>query len=265
MPRSLRKIVPPDAEPAEAEAGLESAVEFAPGPEADGEPAIRLRRGRYISESILARRRRMLEVAKAMIAEGGPEGFTIRELGRRAKVSVTTIYATYGDKEGLIAAAIQDYYDRLSVANVQPSLGLSGVLKATDQVRDAILANKAYARQYAYLYFSSTVDPRIYKVIRDTATASAGHLPWLQKAMRDGDVIPGLEVDAIVTLLANHRLMVLFDWAQGRIPDDDLHHATKIAFLMFARGITCGPTQARVEVELRKLARASHGRVGDAA
>lgn len=265
MPRSLRKIVPPETDPVESEAELDSAAEPALESDVDGEPVVRLRRGRYISESILARRRRMLEVAKAMIAEGGPEGFTIRELGRRAKVSVTTIYATYGDKEGLIAAAIQDYYDRLSVAAQPPSLGLSGVLKATDQVRDAILANKAYARQYAYLYFSSTVDPRIYKVIRDTATASAGHLPWLQKAMRDGDVIPGLELDSIVTLLANHRLMVLFDWAQGRIADEELHVATKVAFLMFARGITCGPTQARVEAELRKLARASHGRVGDAA
>lgn len=72
----------------------------------DAPVARRPRRGRYISDSILARRRRMLEVAKAMIAEGGSEGFTIRELGRRAKVSVTTIYAAYGEKEGLIAAAI---------------------------------------------------------------------------------------------------------------------------------------------------------------
>ena len=222
----------------------------------DVNPPARLRRGRYISDSILERRRRMLEVAKEMIAEGGPDGFTIRELGRRAKVSVTTIYATYGDKEGLIAAAIQDYYDRLPVASAPVSSSLNGVLKATELVRDAILANKPYARQYAELYFS-TVDPRVYKAIRDTANAAAGQMPWLQKAMRDGDILPGLSLEFISALLANHRLMVLHDWAQGRITDEEWATATSRSFLIMARGVTRGATQARVEAELKKLLRSS--------
>lgn len=199
----------------------------------------------------------MLEVAKAMIAEGGSEGFTIRELGRRAKVSVTTIYATYGDKEGLIAAAIQDYYDGLPVARARQTTSLPALLAATELARDAILGNKPYARHYADLYFSGTLDPRIYKVIQETATASAGQMPWLQKIMRDGDLVPGLDMAYIVTLLANQRLMVLHDWAQGRIKDEDLATATKMAFLVMARGLTRGPTQARLEAELKKLLRAA--------
>lgn len=248
-PRSLRQL--PDSEPDLS----------CPAPEASPDPAratdtvVRLRRGRYISDSILARRRRMLEVAKTMIAEGGPEGFTIRELGRRAKVSVTTIYATYGDKEGLIAEAIQDYFDGLPVARARQATSLPALMASTDLARDAILANKAYARQYAALYFSSTVDPRIYKAIQDTATASASQFPWLQKAQRDGDLLPGVAMEKVMALLANQRLMVLHDWAQGRIPDDDLGSAFKVAFLTLARGITCGPTQARVETELKKLLR----------
>ena len=198
----------------------------------------------------------MLEVAKTMIAEGGPEGFTIRELGRRAKVSVTTIYASFGDKEGLLAAAIEDYYQRLPLASARPTASLPKLL-AAEQVRAAVLANQAYARQYVNLYFSSTVDPRVHKAIRDTSTAGAGHLPWIQKAMRDGDIIPGLSLQTITTMLTNHRLMVLQDWAQGRLTDENLHIAAKLAILIFARGITCGPTLARVDAELRKLARTS--------
>jgi AcrR family transcriptional regulator len=217
----------------------------------------RPKRGRYISDSILERRRRMLEVAKAMIAEGGPEGFTIRELGRRARVSVTTIYATYGDKEGLIAAAIQDYYDGLPVARARQSSSIAGTLAAVDLAREAILANKPYARHYAELFFSSTVDPRIYKAIRDTATSSAGQMPWLQKAVREGDVVPGLTYEQLIDMLANTRLLTLHDWAQGRISDKDLGTATKTAFLVLARGVTRGATQARVEVELKKQLRAA--------
>jgi AcrR family transcriptional regulator len=199
----------------------------------------------------------MLEVAKAMIAEGGSQGFTIRELGRRAKVSVTTIYATYGDKEGLIAAAIQDYYDGLAVSRVPQTTSLPALLSLTNLTRDAVLANKPYARQYAELYFSPTLDPRIYQAILDTTTMAAGQLPWLRKAFRDGDVAPGLSEEQIMTLLANHRLMVLHDWAQGRIKDEDPGTANRLAFLIMARGVTCGPTQARVEIQLKKLLRSA--------
>jgi len=198
----------------------------------------------------------MLEVAKDMIAEGGSEAFTVRELGRRAKVSITTIYAAFGDKEGLIAAAIQDYYDRLPVAAAPPSASLSGVLKATEMVRDAILANKSYARHYAELYFN-TADRRIHEAIKITASASAGQLAWMQKVMRDGDIVPGLDIDEIIVLLANHRLMVLHDWAQGRISDEDWSTATTRSFLIMARGVTRGPTQERIDAALKKLLRAS--------
>jgi AcrR family transcriptional regulator len=242
--------------PKTARSAAEPAAQPAPGPE-EGQSRERSRRGRYISESILERRRRMLEVAKQMIAEGGEDAFTIRELGRRAKVSVTTIYATYGDKEGLIAAAIADYYEGLPTARAPQTLSLQAVLAATDSLRGAILANRAYARQYAELYFSSSVDPRVYKAIRETATASAGQGAWLQKAVREGDIVPGLDMDYITGLLANHRLMVLHDWARGRIGDDDLVNATKMNFLIMARGVTRGATQARVEAELKKLLRAT--------
>jgi AcrR family transcriptional regulator len=213
------------------------------------------RRGRYISDTILARRRRILEAAKQAIAEGGAEALTIRELGRRAQVSVTTIYATYGDKMGLIAAAIADYYQGLPLARAPETTSLSALLASKDEVRNAILANPSYARQYVELYFSRSVDPRIYKVIQDTSTASGGHLPWMQKALRDGDVTPGLSLDYLTTLFANQRLLVLHDWAQGRVSDDALGTALKLAFLILARGVTRGQTQARVDVELKRLVR----------
>ena len=248
--RTVTLIAEPDAD-FEASTPLRAAPELKPNP--------RLRRGRYISDSILERRRRMLEVAKTIIAEGGREGFTIRELGRRANVSVTTIYATYGDKEGLIAAAIQDYYDGLPVAHARQTTSLPALLGTTDLAVEAILANKAYAAHYAELYFSNTVDPRIYKAIQDTAMAASGQLPWLQKAFRDGDVIPGLEIDYIMSLLANQRLVGLHEWAQGRTSDEDLSTAIKTSFLIIARGFTRGPTQARVEAELKKLLRVNGG------
>ena len=221
----------------------------------------RPRRGSYISDSILARRRRMLEVAKAMIAEGGENSFTIRDLAGRANVSVTTIYAAFGDKKGLIAAAIEDYYEDLPIANAAPTTSLTALLAYNSEVREAILSNKPYAREYAELYFSNNLDPRILKAIQETTTRSAGYLPWLQKAMRDGEMIPGINLKYITMLMANQRLLVLHDWAQGRITDEDMVGTSNLIFLILARGITRGATQARVEAELKKLLRAAPAHV----
>ena len=216
----------------------------------------RPRRGPYISDSILARRRRMLEVAKTMIAEGGENSFTIRDLAGRAKVSVTTIYAAFGDKKGLIAAAIEDFFEDLPIAHATPSTGLAALLAFNEGSREAILANKSYSREYAELYFSNNLDPRIFKAIQETTVRSAGYLPWLQKAMRDGEMIPGINLKYVTMLMANQRLLVLHDWAQGRITDEDMSGTSNLIFLILARGITRGATQARVEAELKKLMRA---------
>jgi AcrR family transcriptional regulator len=190
-----------------------------------------------------------------MIAEGGPEGFTIRELGRRARVSVTTIYSTYGDKEGLIAAAIEDFYQRLPLARGPSPMTLPRLLEAIDEACKAVFGNKPYARHYVDLYFSGTVDPRIYKVIQDTARAAAGCQPWLQKTMRDGDTIAGFDMDYVMNLLTNNRLIGLQDWARGRIDDKQLAIEAKISFLSIVRGITRGATQDRVDAALKTCLR----------
>lgn len=197
----------------------------------------------------------MLDVTKEMIAEGGEASFTIRDLARRANVSVTTIYAAFGDKKGLIAAAIEDYYEDLPIAQAPPTTSLATMLAANEDVREAILSNKSYAREYAELYFSKNLDHRIYKAIQETTISSAGYLPWLQKASRDGELIPGINLKYITMLMANQRLMVLHDWAQGRISDEDMMDTSKLIFLVLARGLTRGATQARVEAELKRLLR----------
>jgi AcrR family transcriptional regulator len=198
-------------------------------------------------------------VAKAMIAEGGEQGFTIREMSRRAKVSVTTVYATFGDKEGLIAAAIEDYYDNLPLSHAPPTTNITVVLTNTDLAVAAILGNKAYAEEYSALYFSRTVDPRIHKVIHDTTAAASRHLDWYQRAMRNGEVVPGLTFEAITTMHANHMMVVLNDWAQARVRDEDLATALKVAFLIMARGVTSGRSQAHAEARLRTILRTSIG------
>lgn len=211
------------------------------------------KRGPYVSDSIVERRRRMIEAARRMIAEGHASGFTVRELARQAGVSVAVIYSAYGDKEGLIAAAIEDFYRSLPMARREAPSTLAGVLRGIDAATAVVLDNVAYSRALCDLYFSRTVDARVFTAIHNIAVDMIR--PWLQHCVAEGETVPGLPFDDLCFVLARDRWSVLQAWSRGRIADDELSDATRLSFLMLAAGLSVGRIRARVDAELRKLAR----------
>jgi len=215
------------------------------------------RRGPYDSEQMTERRRRMIDVAKAMIAESGGEGFTIRELTRRAEVSVTVVYSAYGDKEGLVAAAIQDFYETLDIAQRPAATTLKRVLGDIDDAAAIILANPSYSRSLAALYFSPTVDPRVYIIVRNIAVRT--FLPWLEKVMECGETVARLPIETMCATLANDRWAVIFDWARDRTANARLAEVMKTSFLIVAAGLTTGNTRAKLESALEKICRTDRG------
>jgi AcrR family transcriptional regulator len=69
------------------------------------------RRRRYTSEartqSALETRRRILAAAAALFARKGLDRVTIDEIGRRAKVAASTVYATYKSKDGILRGLME--------------------------------------------------------------------------------------------------------------------------------------------------------------
>ena len=65
-------------------------------------------------------RRALLDAALLLVAETGPEGFTLREVARRADVSATAVYRHFADKRALlIAVALEgqrEYMKRVDAA-----------------------------------------------------------------------------------------------------------------------------------------------------
>src|ERR1700683_623749 len=58
----------------------------------------------------------LLDAAVALIAEVGPQAFTLREVARRAGVSHNAPYRHFKDKEDLLAAVATGGFDRLTRA-----------------------------------------------------------------------------------------------------------------------------------------------------
>jgi AcrR family transcriptional regulator len=60
-------------------------------------------------------RRTLLDAALALIAEAGPQGFTLREVARRAGVSHNAPYRHFRDKQELLAAVATEGFDKLTL------------------------------------------------------------------------------------------------------------------------------------------------------
>jgi len=61
-------------------------------------------------------KQQLLDSAAALIAEVGPQGFTLRELARQADVSHNAPYRHFKDKEDLLGAVAAQGFDRLTAS-----------------------------------------------------------------------------------------------------------------------------------------------------
>src|SRR5580700_4662434 len=61
-------------------------------------------------------REALLQAAIRLIAEVGPQGFTLREVARRAGVSHNAPYRHFHDKDELVAAVAMEGFERLTAA-----------------------------------------------------------------------------------------------------------------------------------------------------
>lgn len=210
------------------------------------------KRGPYISDLIVERRQRMIDAALDLLLQGRAGGFTIREVTQRAKVSATVLYSVYGDKEGLIAAAIQHFYLQLPASQRRASCDLPGVLLEIDEAAAITIAHPAYVRSLCDLYFSHAPSNEIYAVMRGVAMDT--FLPWLEVAMAKAETVSGLSKTVICSILAGNRWHAISDWVRGHTSDEDFADAVKMTFLIVASGLTIGETRRDIDAALLKVA-----------
>jgi len=76
-------------------------------------------------------RQALIDAAIGLIQESGPEGFTLREVARRAHVSHTAPYRHFRDKNDLLAAVAEQGFTDLSRAMAEAARGA----KALDRLQ----------------------------------------------------------------------------------------------------------------------------------
>jgi TetR/AcrR family transcriptional repressor of uid operon len=220
------------------------------------EPEVTERR-RYDSPVMADRRRRILAEAQAIIDELGVEGFTIRELSRRAGVAQRTLYNQFGSKEDILASAIHDHFAGLLAAlpPPPPASDFEGHLRRIDALVDRTVELKRYATAMVGVFFSPTVDRRLYETLR--WISGGGSAAWVPGAMRAG-VLTKLspeDVERLSTLLINTGYANITDWAAGRISADEMKLRFKINFLTCLQPATRAPHQRTIARLVQRLRR----------
>lgn len=173
----------------------------------------------YSSPLILARRRRLLKETRHMIAEDGPDGFSIRKLCQRAGVAQRTLYNAFQNKDRLIALAIRESFDEFQ-AHVQAGsdpTSLGGLLSRTMAINRRNFRARNYTRAVCTIYFAPTTPRDVWQTLQDMSLI--GNRAWLD--LHGGDRQPWVDVDHFGGTLANVQYATINDWCLGRLSDAD--------------------------------------------
>jgi len=194
---------------------------------------------KYSTPLIAERRKRILDETKKLIGEAGIDGFTLRELGQRAGVSVTTVYNIFGDKEGVVAHALREFHAGIKLNLPSQGANLAGYCRTICDTTEVVLENRAYALALADLYFSRSLSPTLFEVIRSMPLQVFVH--WLWMAERDGLLTGVIRPADAETAFANLEWASVKDWGAGRIADAELAEVRQRSFLVIVKAMATRP------------------------
>jgi len=185
----------------------------------------------YNSATMVARRQRILAEALNLIEEGGVEAVTVRELSARSEVAPRTLYAAFGSTEELVARAVKQHFQEIMGENGATAIpdSLEAVTARLDLLARVVLRNRQYSAAMAPIYFSSTIDRRIYEVLKEIALS---HIrPWITMLVAEKrlTVSTPAQVEFLLSQLANTEYAVFNDWRNGRLGDAQLAPQLKLA------------------------------------
>lgn len=130
-------------------------------------------------------RRALLGATEAILAEVGPEGFTLREAARRVGVDHRAAYRHFEDKEALLAAVAEEGYREL-VEATERELAMIAPGDVLERLRAIGRAYTSFAAEH----------PGRYRVMTGPRLNESGRFPSLEAPIAAALAIVVREIDA---------------------------------------------------------------------
>jgi AcrR family transcriptional regulator len=200
----------------------------------------------YSSPIMVSRRKRITQEARAILADGGVKALTIHRLCEQADVAVRTIYRAFGDKDGVILAAINEHMDSIrDFLAINPGRGdVESVFKELDWLVAELFRSAAFGLVVIEFYFSQAPRVEAVKALRSVPNDRAWR--WLDLCRRQGLLLPGLDQERVARHFADAEYVMYHRWAVGEIPNDTLADELKANFLLNAIGVVAEPERGRL-------------------
>lgn len=183
-----------------------------------------------------ARRRRVMQAALELGAEGGYDAVQMREVASRAKVALGTIYRYFSSKDHLLAAAMGEWTGQLRGRLAQsPAKGETMSERLLDVLRRATRAMERQPKLTAALVMSLSAPD----IGLEDATADVRS----QIAAMAGGVLDDLDEETratILSIIGHVWYSTLTSWANGRRPfsvvNSELERAVRLLLAPYEGG-----------------------------
>jgi AcrR family transcriptional regulator len=159
----------------------------------------------------VARRRRVLEAAMGLAAEGGYEVVQMRAVAQHAGVAMGTIYRYFESKDQLLGAALVDWSDRMAQSlESRPPRGDTPVARLIDVIRRASRNIERNPLLTAALVTAvSSADPGV-RQYQEAVAVSLARI--LSSALGE---LPEEERDGVLRILRHVWFAALLGWVNG--------------------------------------------------
>ena len=203
------------------------------------------------------RRERILAAAREIVAEQGTAGLSMRELARKSRVTVPTVYNLVGGKDAVLIAAVEEQTARF-VAGIEETRGagpVDRILSVHEScVRELMRLPRYYRTFLRLLAASDAAEPTRARVARALSTELARGVEALRGA---GALADWVEPAALVALLHRNLEVVSLQWASEELDDARLRATALYGACCVLAGVCAGAAREDFATRAAALQRAA--------
>lgn len=206
------------------------------------------------------RRQRIIRAARELIRETHTTGLSMRELAKRAGVSLATPYNLFGSKGAVVLAVLQDvreYHQRFSA---RPSFdAIARIFEAIELAVEFYLADPDFYKVlWREVFAAANVRAAIYNPKRDEFW-----LTLIEDAVKSGAVRPTIDPWLLLHQLDHQFRSVMLDWVSEDLSSDALTPTIQLGYALILLGAAApdwrGPLEARVAESQARMKAAGVG------
>lgn len=206
---------------------------------------------RTLTPTQRARRSRILDAARQLVAQHGYDGMIMRDVASIACVSPTTLYNLYNTKDELLLEALRESVAEgwENAAQSEPTYGLNRLLAQLTASVAQTRAEPIYARAITQALFRANAGDQIVRVLVD-ATSRGMH--DILSAMQDRGEIAA-DTQQLGRAMMGAYWAQYFLWLTGGLDLANLENELRRAFLSYLLPVAQGATAKRVAACLAQI------------